>query len=193
MPEENNQSTPPTTPPAGGTPPTETKYSSKEWTDKFNSGGWIETLPADLAKEASLGKFVGKPPSEVAKSYVQLQKAFGDRVPKPKSEFSKAEWDEWNKNYNPGYPDTQEKYELPMPEDKKFTDQINPENIKKFKQLAYDNGLTVEQAKRLWGNLINEEHNQYKNILENSNKKINEDKAALKKEWGYGDILSEWF
>jgi hypothetical protein len=184
MPEENvNQNTNQNTN-TNTTPNEPQRYTSDEWTAQFNKGGWMQTLPEDLTKEASLGKFVGKPPAEVVKSYVQLQKAFGDRVPKPKSEFTKAEWDDWNKNYNPGYPQSPEQYELPMPQDEKFVKQVDPEALKRFKERAYKHGLTVEQAKRLWTEGISEEYNVYKGNLERANTKIKEDQTALKKEWG---------
>lgn len=157
------------------------KLTATQWTEKFNAGGWVETLPQDLLKEPTLGKFTKGGVDKVVKSYVELQKAFGDKVPKPRSTFKKDEWEKWNKEYNEGYPESPDKYDLPVPDNPPFD---MKEDINTYKKLAHENGLTISQAKSIWNKLKDgkiEAHKVHQEAVESIKK---EDTETLRKEWG---------
>ncbi|GAG17993.1 unnamed protein product, partial [marine sediment metagenome] len=90
------------------------KFTAEEWNTKFNEGAWTETLPEELLSEPTLSKFSKGGFDQLAKSYVELQKGYGDRVPKPKSTFKPSEWNEWNKEHNEGYPESADGYNLEL-------------------------------------------------------------------------------
>lgn len=172
------------TPPAGGTPPAAEKFTQEEFTQKFNEGGWFEMLPEELAKEASLAKFVKGPHSNLAKSYVNLSKSFGDRVPRPKESFNKKEWDEWNREYNPGYPKDISEYGLGRPENAPSDYPYDPAAEKQFAEMAHELGLTISQAKHLWMKSHAQAIEAYEAQKANFNNMRKQDLANLKKEWG---------
>jgi hypothetical protein len=162
----------------------EEEFNKDEFIESFTNGGWRETLDETLATDPNLEKFNGKPVGEIVKSYINLQKGYGDRVPKPKSSFSKKEWDEWNREYNTGYPKDIEEYEFGNIEDADERVPYSEEEEKLFKEIAHNNGLTVSQAQQVWQSMLKHNHDNYIASLDKVNSMHEEDKAKLKKEWG---------
>ena len=167
------------------TPPADPeRFTQEEFTSRFNEGAWFEMLPEDLAKEASLAKFVKGPHDNLAKSYVNLEKSFGDRVPKPKDTFTKAEWDEWNREHNPGFPESPDGYGLGRPEDAPEDYPYNADAEKKFGELAHSLGITTSQAKHMWSASHKEAIEAYEAQKANFDQMRKSEIASLKKDWG---------
>ena len=177
-------------PNTGSAPKTFTEDQVKEI---FNTGKWREYMPDDIASSPQLSKFNNRPFYEVPKSYINLEKGYGDRIPRPKQDFKKAEWDEWNKNYNPGYPEDPTKYGLGKPEgidDERYP--YNQEEQQFFEKVAHENGLSVSQAKQLWDGMHKRNYEVYKAQTKSFEQLKQTDKAKLVEEWGsaYDDKLA---
>jgi len=160
------------------------KLSEGEWKERFNQGGWTSVLPDELLKDPSIGKFSKGGVDQVVKSYLELQKGYGDKVPKPKATYKKDEWDNWNKSYNEGYPESPDNYDLTvpdMPEEHPF-DLENDEKM--YRELAYKYGLTTSQAQGLWKEVKGRQLEAYKTQLTSLENMKKTDKEKLSKEWG---------
>lgn len=145
---------------------------------------FFESLPEDLAKEAAMAKFVGKTPEDLARSYVNLERGFGGRIPaQPKPGAPRAEWDAWNKEYNNGYPKEASEYTLRNPEAPEGYE-ISEQEQTDFRDFAHKNGLTQAQADKIWQSRHQKRIEQFSKFKEESKKTITQDKARLKKEWG---------
>lgn len=160
------------------------EFNKEEFIESFTNGGWRSTLDESIASDPTLEKFNGKPVGEIVKSYINLQKGYGDRVPRPREGFTKAEWDEWNKSYNPGFPETTEGYNFGNLQNANEKFPYDPEQEKLFKDIAHKSGLTVSQAKHVWEGMLKHNHDNYVASYEKLNQIQDEDKASLKKEWG---------
>jgi hypothetical protein len=160
------------------------KFTSEEWSTKFNEGGWREGLPEEMATAASMEKFNGKGFDEVVKSYQSLEKGYHDRIPRPKEDFTPKDWSEWNKSFNQGYPDTAEDYEFGRPEGTSEDVPYNVDDEKFYKELAHESGLTESQASRVWNKMHNKQLDVYTKQMEEFSSMKKADKAALNKEWG---------
>lgn len=158
--------------------------TSQQWTEKFNSGGWIEGLPEDISGSPSLSKFIGKPHSEIVKSYINLEKGYGDRIPRPKETFTKKDWDEYNRNYTPGYPNSPEEYKLDLPENTPETYKVSDEEKSQFAKWAHDNGMSQAQTKHMWNNLHSNRIQEHAQTTTQYQEYVQNDHTSLKKEWG---------
>lgn len=168
-------------PAANPSPNNDETLTAAQWTEKWNKGVWRETLPEDLATSPSMSKFNGKGFDEVVKSYVNLEKHMGNKAPKPNPTWKKAEWDEWNKQYNPGYPQAPTEYELKYPEGDVPWD-TKVEDF--FRQVAHENGLTREQARRIFYASMEREAQTYTTQMDSLKAAQEKDVATLKRDWG---------
>lgn len=157
------------------------KFTLDEWVGKFNEGQWREVLPEDIATDPSMSKFNGKPFSEIPKAYINLQKSYGDRVPRPRADWTKGQYDEWNKEHNPGYPKSPAEYEIFKEEGDYPYDE---ESEQFFRDIAYKNGLTMSQAKHMWKESHRREYEKWQTATQAQQRLREEDKTKLKKEWG---------
>jgi len=169
-----------------GTPPEPSgdSFTAEQWTTKFNEGAWVENLPSEIADSPSLAKFVGKPHSEVVKSYINLEKGFGDKIPRGRETFTQAEWDTYNKEYTPGFPETPEEYKLQTPEGAPTDYTITDEEFTKFKNRAHKLGMSQAQTERFWNQEQKEKIDTYNTNVQQMTEQIKTDETFLKKEWG---------
>ena len=176
--------------PEAGTAPR--SFTEDQVKEIFNTGKWREYAPEDIASSPQLAKFNNRPFWEVPKSYINLEKGYGDRIPRPKEEFGKKEWDEWNKEYNPGYPEDPTKYGLGKPEGFEEDYPYNAEEQQYFERLAHENGLSIQQAKRLWEGMHRKSYDVYKSQTKALEEMKKSDKTKLVEEWGsaYEDKLA---
>jgi len=105
---------------------------------------WAGNLPEAIKPKVT--KF--KSPEDLAKSYVELESRMGKSVQVPGKDASEEELSNW---YNRiGRPDSPDGYELAnverdanLPQDQQGAEQ-------QFARAAHQNGLTKEQARRMW-------------------------------------------
>jgi hypothetical protein len=151
-------------------------------------GKWRDLVSKDYATDPATSNFTKL--DDVVKSYIHTKKAFGDRIERPKEDWTKADWDRWNSEYNPGYPKDPADYNFELELDGY---EIRPEQEEKFRKWAHDNGLTRSQAERTWKNLHMDRYEQKKAQLDSMKKKVGETIAELKREYGnaYDDKISK--
>lgn len=161
-PTPSNESTP-----APATPPVEVKLPEN----------WKMALPEDLQKDPSMASIMDI--QSLAKSYVHGQKMIGrDKIVIP-DKFATDE--DWQKVFQKlGVPDSADKYEL------KVGDNVDPEFVKGFKDMAVKNGILPRQAEKLF-NFYNDHVGKTVAAQEEASRKAFEESVnGLKKEWGQG-------
>jgi len=108
-----------------------------------SSTSWLSSLPEELQKAESLGKF--KDISSLANSYLEAEKSLNSRVAIPKEDASN---EEWHKFYT----------RLGLPEDKKYTDKRTAEDepyLASYEEMFYSSGLSKRQGEKLLEGLYN--------------------------------------
>jgi len=87
--------------------------------------------------------------NDVVKSYINAQQMVGaEKIAKPNEKWSQ---DDWKQFYRAGgMPETEDGYKVGRPESAPENYPYNPEEEKSFKNQAYQNGLSVNQANALW-------------------------------------------
>lgn len=162
----------------------EEKFTEAEFKTKFNEGGWVEALPEELLSEPTLSKFSKGGFDQLAKSYVELQKGYGDRVPKPKQTFKPSEWADWNREYNEGFPESAEGYNLELenvPDSVPFDIE---EDAKLYRELVHKYGLTASQAQGMWQEVKKKQIDVYQGQMDSIESMKKTDRESLNKEWG---------
>lgn len=162
----------------------EETFTQEQWSEKTNSGEWFNGLSEDVAKDPTMAKFVGKSPGDMAQSYIHLQKGYGDRVPAPRTTFTKEEWGQWNKEHNEGYPEDKAGYQINAPEGAPENFPYKEEHVEAFRNAAHEAGLTQSQAKHLWDRSVENNLGDYNEQVSNYDEMKKNDVASLKKEWG---------
>lgn len=108
-----------------------------------SSTSWLTSLPEELQKAESLGKF--KDISSLASSYLEAEKSLNSRVAIPQPNASN---EEWHKFYT----------RLGLPEDKKYTDKReadDEEYLSSYEEMFYNSGLSKRQGEKLLEGLYN--------------------------------------
>ena len=148
--------------------------------------GWMDSLPAELKEDASLGKFDDV--ASLAKGYKHMESFRGKSISIPDEKTPEAMGDIWDKL---GRPEAADKYEYEPPG--KIPDgEYNHENQEKFLQGAYDQGFSKDQAKYVldfYNNMAFESMNDIKNFQA---KAAADNTMELQNEWGraYDENLS---
>lgn len=138
---------------------------------------WKDALPEDLKADPSLSSIMDI--QSLAKSYIHGQKMIGkDKIIVP-DKFATDE--DWNKVYQKlGLPESPDKYEF------KYTDGMDEDFVKGFKELAVKNGILPRQADKLF-EFYNSHVEKVISTNEAENKRLFEESVnGLKKEWGQG-------
>ncbi|MHA1814789.1 MAG: hypothetical protein ACTSX1_02195 [Candidatus Heimdallarchaeaceae archaeon] len=152
-----------------------------EETKTFTIDQWRESIPEDLASEASLADI--KDVEGLVKGYVSAQKSFG----KDKTYLPREDWtsDDWNNFYKAsGRPDTDVDYKLNNPENapEDWPSNIDYEND--FRKEVHDIGLSKRQGRKVWDFLQKQALNSYTGQSENNSTRLEEGHDAIKKEYG---------
>jgi hypothetical protein len=119
----------------------EANIINHETTNSPSNDSWLTSLPEEIRKAESLGKF--KDVSSLAQSYLEAEKSLNQRVLVPKSEASE---EEWHKFYS----------RLGLPEDKKYTDKRSKEDeeyLSRYEEMFYQSGLSKKQGEKLLDSL----------------------------------------
>lgn len=133
---------------------------------------WLEGLPADLRGSPSIVKF--KEPAALAKSYVELEKNFGNALRPPKPDADQKEFDAFYRKL--GRPVTPEEYQITKPDDV----ELDEETEKRIRTQAYRLGLNGRQTQEMvnaYAGEVREAIGIRKGEVENAD-------AALKEKWG---------
>lgn len=132
---------------------------------------FLSSLPPDLQTHKSLQKF--RDVASLAKSYVELEKKLGQRIPLPDPSSPEAVEEIYAKL---GRPDTPEGYQFHLPDEVPW----DAETQTAYTQVAHRLGLTSAQAQGLM--------DWYIDLYQQHLAKVEEDSfttvEALKKEWG---------
>lgn len=122
----------------------ETSQETSQNTQASDTPDWAGTLPDDVKQNVSRYKT----PEELAKAYVNLQSKLGKSAQIPGKDASDEDWSNWYKRI--GRPDSPDGYELAnverdanLPQDEQGAEQ-------QFARTAHANGLTKEQARKMW-------------------------------------------
>ena len=148
------------------------------------SFSWKSQVGEDLSKAPSLGKFEDSKAglSEVAKSYVNLEKLLGhEKVPLPKGPEDQEGRAAFNKAI--GVPPSPEQYNLP---DREMPGGIEAATQDKgtFQGVMHKYGLTPEQAQGLWKEYNDMASGAYQKIQQDYSARLDQNINALRKEWG---------
>lgn len=138
---------------------------------------WTAQLPEDMRKDAELLKQLGKfeKLGDLAKSYSELEKKLGTSLTKPAEGASPEEVESFYQKL--GKPSTADGYTM------------KGEEAKEFRELAFNNNLTAEQAESLYKAITA----KAQTVMQSQKAKLAEAAAnmetALKKEYGnqYGE------
>lgn len=146
-----------------GTTPAEGKDESKP--------GWLNSVPRDYREKVggydSMSAFMA--------DALDAIDAKGRAVVRPKEDAAPEQWAEYWKSV--GRPESAEGYTLQAPDGVS----IDNELAKEFRQIAFDRGLTDEQANKLFGWYVETVvHNQAKRIEQGSK----EAESELRNSWG---------
>jgi hypothetical protein len=139
---------------------------------------FVKTLPESYVK-----KFDGKPTSDVLKSHVELEKAFGKKiegmVKLPTEQSTPEEIAAFHKAL--GVPDKIEGYELAIPE----ADKDAFESIAGIvKAAALESGVAPKSLSNVWGKVVEAMTAQNKALEEKGLAMMKADEESLKTEWG---------
>ena len=134
---------------------------------------WMKGLSEPLQKSKGLSKFENI--ESLAKSYTELESELGKRVKIPSQDASP---DEWAKYYERvGRPKTADDYAI----DRGKTDDAL---VRQFKAKAHEQGLTVNQAEKMFEVLRGATEGTQKLQVERYTERMKEADAMLRKEYG---------
>lgn len=134
---------------------------------------WMKGLSETLQKSRGLSKF--DTVESLAKSYTELESEFGRRVRIPSQDASSEEWAKYFDRV--GRPKTADDYAI----DRGRTDDAL---VRQFKAKAYEAGLTVDQAEKVFGVLRDATEGGQKLQAERYTARMKEADAMLRKEYG---------
>lgn len=126
----------------------------------------------------------------LVKSHLELNKMLGDRIKLPND---KSTLEELNKFYAKlGRPEAVDKYEFKNPEQLPEGFKLDEAGTAKFKELAFNLGLTQKQANELRSYYVNEAIEQHKSIYVSKEKMEEEFVAKGKEKFGdkYNTVIS---
>lgn len=154
-------------PPAGGNPPASDPPVARDW---------MKDLPEPLRASKSLSKFTDQEwKANLAKSYVELESKLGKSVALPAQDASAEDWQKFYERV--GRPKAADEYALDR-------GSAPDEQVKAFKALAHEAGLTNAQANKVWREMQKSSEAQRQAELERYTAQAKESDALLRKEYG---------
>jgi len=133
---------------------------------------WLESLPVDLKGLPSLSKF--KEPSALAKSYVELEKNFGNALRPPAADADQKTIDAFYQKLGP--PVTPEEYQISKPDDVP----LDEDTEKRIRTQAYRLGLNSRQTQEM----VNAYAGEVREAIQARKGEVEKADAALKERWG---------
>ncbi len=164
---------------AGGAPETAAKAPENQAQTGDTGPEWVKKLDVDDQTKAKLSRF--KEEKALAKSYLELEKRLGASVVIPGKDASKDDWDAFYKRL--GRPESQDEYELDrvyLPDGVSRQD----DGESAFKKMAYDLGLTKDQAKKLFKYANDQALSGVSTLKKQMETRKREAAEGLKKTWG---------
>jgi hypothetical protein len=141
---------------------------------------WFDEFDPDLKSNPSITKF--KSPAEIAKSYVELQKALGkDKVVLPTDKSTPEEWRAFYKKL--GAPDKDDEYDV---SDEELPEQARTDGAVKeaFRKAMHGQGLTKKQFEGAWKFYKESTLNRINQHAESLKSMRGGTEAELRQEWG---------
>lgn len=138
---------------------------------------WKDGLGDDIKSDPSLAKFTSIP--DLAKSYLQIQKAMGgNKITLPDAKLGTEE--DWKGVFQKlGLPEKSESYEIEAPKDA-----FKPEFVKAFKEQAFKTNMLPKQAEKLLGWYADLQKQQMQQQNEAAQMHLQKSVQTLKTEWG---------
>lgn len=137
---------------------------------------WMKDLPEPLKASKSLSKFTDQEwKANLAKSYVELEGKLGKSVVLPAQDASAEDWQKFYERV--GRPKAADEYAIDR-------GSAPDEQVKAFKALAHEAGLTNAQANKMWKDLQKSSDAQRQAALEQYTARAKESDALLRKEYG---------
>jgi hypothetical protein len=133
---------------------------------------WLESLPADLKGSPSLSKF--KEPAALAKSYVELEKNFGNALRPPPPDADQKTLDAFYRQL--GRPVTPEEYQITKPDDV----ELDEDTEKRIRGQAYRLGLNSRQTQEM----VSLYAGEVREAAQIRGKAVEKADAELKEKWG---------
>jgi hypothetical protein len=133
---------------------------------------WLESLPADLKALPSLSKF--KEPAALAKSYVELEKNFGNALRPPPADADQKTLDAFYRQL--GRPVTPEEYQITKPDDI----ELDEGTEKRIRTQAYRLGLNSRQTQEM----VNAYAGEVREAVQIRGKAVEKADSELKEKWG---------
>lgn len=163
----------------GGNPETSAAAPENQAQTGDTGPEWVKKLDVDDQTKAKLSRF--KEEKALAKSYLELERRLGASVVIPGKDASKDDWDAFYKRL--GRPESQDEYEL---EQVYLPDGVNraTDGEATFKKMAYDLGLTKDQAKKLYRYANEQALSGVSAMKKQMEQKRREGAEALKKDYG---------
>jgi hypothetical protein len=161
-------------------PPTEVDNASPQTTPEVTEKAWFDSLDNDLKSNPSVTKF--KNPGDLAKSYIELQKALGkDKVVVPTDKSTPEEWKAFFKKA--GAPEKDDEYDV-SDEDMPEMARLDATSKEAFRKAMHAEGYTKKQFDAAWtfykdstNNRLNQQAEELKNLRGSS-------ETSLRGEWG---------
>lgn len=141
---------------------------------------WIDNLSDEYRSHPKISQF--KSVEDMAKSYMNMEKSFGNRIPMPSEDWDESQYNDF---YNKlGRPESPDGYEFNKAEGLPEDFQVNEDFQKEFAQTAHEAGMTKAQAQKAWNMLQQKTYESQKNAIDSYEASIKERHDALKQEWG---------
>jgi hypothetical protein len=141
---------------------------------------WVSKLEGfDDESKRKLARY--KTANDVAKSALEFDKRISQSVPIPGKDANKETWDAFYKRL--GRPESKGEYDLDavfLPDGVTKDDKSDEQ----FRSIAYDLGLTKEQAKKLHKYAAQQGLDAYGNLKKQMEAQREQSRETLKKEWG---------
>lgn len=133
---------------------------------------WLEALPAELRGSPAISKF--KEPAALAKSYIELEKSFGNALRPPPPDADQKTLDAFYQKL--GRPVTPEEYTITPPEDVP----LDAETEKRIRTQAYRLGLNSRQTQEM----VNAYAGEVREAIQTRKGEVDRADAHLKEKWG---------
>lgn len=141
---------------------------------------WLNDLSDEYRTHPKISQF--KSVEDMAKSYMNMEKSFGNRVPMPSEDWDESQYNDF---YNKlGRPESPDGYEFGKAEGLPEDFEINEQFMKDFANTAHQSGMTKAQAQKAWNMLQQKTYESQKNAYDSYQQSLKERNDALKQEWG---------
>jgi len=145
---------------------------------------WAKGLPAELQSHPSVTKF--KDPSEVFKSYIEVEKHIGkDKIVMPGPNAGPEEWAQvWDKLGRPKSPDEYAVQQMIQNVQLPEGFELDVAGFQEFAKVAHGLGINSNQMKGIIEFYAGTQGKAFQDLRAGQEKEVNDAETSLRKEWG---------